>query len=468
MTTPETFLASDRGVVVAPAGCGKTELVAQAVAAARSDRQLVLTHTHAGVDALRVRLRRYRVDSRHYRVDTIAGFCLRLAASYPATSALTDPNPTGAGWQAVYAAALRVLESPVGEHLVISSYAGLIVDEYQDCTEDQHRVILAIAEKIPTRVVGDPLQGIFGFGGQVLVGWEDLRRDFVELPPLRDPWRWKFSNPELGRWLLLAREPLAAEEPLDLRDSPVQVLDGSTRAKHVLACHRVAGQGGSVVAIRKWARDAHATSQRLGGSFTSMEEMDCNDLQTFAQLLDRATGTDLAGALIGFAKSCMTEVGSHLSTAAKRLSEGKLPRTRTGSESSAAVLALAAVAERSTAGDVGVALEAIRSLPGTKVYRRELFREALRTVASVNAKEFSSFADAAWHIRDRARHRGRRPDSRVLSRTLLVKGLEFDHTLVLEPSELDAKNLYVALTRGSASATVLMPDAATTIHYLGA
>lgn len=42
-----------------------------------------------------------------------------------------------------------------------------------------------------------------------------------------------------------------------------------------------------------------------------------------------------------------------------------------------------------------------------------------------------------------------------MSRTLLIKGLEFDHALVLSADELDARNLYVALTRGSRSLTVL-------------
>jgi hypothetical protein len=39
--------------------------------------------------------------------------------------------------------------------------------------------------------------------------------------------------------------------------------------------------------------------------------------------------------------------------------------------------------------------------------------------------------------------------------TLLVKGLEFDHAVVLDADALDAKNLYVALTRGARSLTVV-------------
>jgi DNA helicase IV len=46
-------------------------------------------------------------------------------------------------------------------------------------------------------------------------------------------------------------------------------------------------------------------------------------------------------------------------------------------------------------------------------------------------------------------------DRRIVSRTLLIKGLEFDHAIVANADELDAKELYVAITRGSKSLTIL-------------
>ena len=55
--TPEEFAASDRACVVAAAGCGKTRLIADAVKVLEGTRQLILTHTHAGVNALRYKLR---------------------------------------------------------------------------------------------------------------------------------------------------------------------------------------------------------------------------------------------------------------------------------------------------------------------------------------------------------------------------------------------------------------------------
>lgn len=82
-----------RGSIVAAAGCGKTEQIALAVGIS-DGRRLILTHTHAGVDALTRRLRKHQVPTAKYRIDTIAGWCLRFAASFPQRSGLARVVPT--------------------------------------------------------------------------------------------------------------------------------------------------------------------------------------------------------------------------------------------------------------------------------------------------------------------------------------------------------------------------------------
>lgn len=64
-----TVLAgAPRGVLTAAAGCGKTDAIAASVASAEDGRQLILTHTHAGVKALRQRLQKYEAANDHYHV----------------------------------------------------------------------------------------------------------------------------------------------------------------------------------------------------------------------------------------------------------------------------------------------------------------------------------------------------------------------------------------------------------------
>ena len=54
------------------------------------------------------------------------------------------------------------------------------------------------------------------------------------------------------------------------------------------------------------------------------------------------------------------------------------------------------------------------------------------------------------------RHTGRPISHRkLIGTTLLVKGLEYDHAVILDADALDVKGLYVAMTRGSKSLTII-------------
>ena len=179
----ERLAHSSNAAIVLPAGAGKTELIAQAVGIAgeAKGRQLLLTHTHAGVHALRARLNRLGVRPQSYRLTTIAGWALGWATHYPSISGIKTAQPTSRKeWEAVYEGAVRVLANP---HLALSireSYGGVFVDEYQDCTSHQHAITLALAEHLPTRILGDPLQGIFGFTREQIVWSEDVESAFAQ------------------------------------------------------------------------------------------------------------------------------------------------------------------------------------------------------------------------------------------------------------------------------------------------
>jgi len=54
------------------------------------------------------------------------------------------------------------------------------------------------------------------------------------------------------------------------------------------------------------------------------------------------------------------------------------------------------------------------------------------------------------------RHSGRPINHRkLIGTTLLVKGLEYDHAFILDADSLDAKDLYVAMTREAKSLTII-------------
>ena len=57
--------------------------------------------------------------------------------------------------------------------------------------------------------------------------------------------------------------------------------------------------------------------------------------------------------------------------------------------------------------------------------------------------------------RERTRRLGKRLPKALISRTLLIKGMEFDHAVVLDADGLNRKEFYVAATRASRSLTIL-------------
>lgn len=87
----DELLCKGNASVIAPAGHGKTEMIA--MLAARGRRALVLTHTHAGVHAIRARLKRLRVPSNLVLVDTIAGWSMRYAYAFPRAAAPPPDYP---------------------------------------------------------------------------------------------------------------------------------------------------------------------------------------------------------------------------------------------------------------------------------------------------------------------------------------------------------------------------------------
>ena len=134
----EAMLGSRRAFAVAAAGCEKTELLGQLAADHRSGRQLVLTHTHAGVAAVKKRLADMCVPREEFHIDTIAGWGLRYGAAYPAISGFRPGAEADPDWATAYPGAEKVCRTALGKRVVTESYNGVLVDEYQDCSLKQH------------------------------------------------------------------------------------------------------------------------------------------------------------------------------------------------------------------------------------------------------------------------------------------------------------------------------------------
>lgn len=459
----------ERGSIVAAAGYGKTEQIARAVACS-DHRRLVLTHTHAGVDAIKRRLHDHQVPPDKYRVDTIAGWCLRFVSAFPKRSGIAVSTlDSTTDWNAIYQATVQLLKSGAASGVISASYGGLFVDEYQDCMREQHAVISLLAQQMLCCVFGDPLQAIFDFRGQEPVDWEaDVFPTFPKECELQTPWRWKKAkNDELGEWLKDVRRSLERGETLDLTVGPRCLhwaeLPTDTRFQQIAVireCHAAipSTDDGNLIVIGDGANvnSRAALAQRLAQKgFSNIEPLNCKELYRAAQEIQESTGRERFTAVLDFASRCMT--GTERSDL-ERAAEARLAGRRRGQAQFGDVLSIiTAMIETNSDEAVLRFLRRMQERPGTHLFRREMFFAMCSALQIKIRRQLGSLSSAIWEVQNRVSHVGRKLARRSIGSTLLVKGLEFDNSVILHSSNLSRKDWYVALTRATSALRVVSP-----------
>ncbi|NKI70264.1 AAA family ATPase [Collimonas pratensis] len=454
-----------KGYVIAPAGYGKTHLIAMAVKAS-SQRQLILTHTYAGVNAIKKKMQTLAVPASRYQIDTIASWTLRLCLYFPNTSKWNKEYPSGKEWAKLYEAGTALLAKPFVERFVRSSYSGVYVDEYQDCSSQQHTLVEAIGKHLSCRLLGDPMQAIFDFADKP-VDWErDVYPHYQLLGELKKPWRWHSAGaPELGGWLdeaskrLRAGEKISITTPLPKGVNRVAVdLADFTNPKRLNCFFSFLDTDDAVIAIhsgdQKSKNKTHKLAQALGGRFSSIEEVEGKDIFSFIKKLEAAkTVSERLCLIIEFAKKCCNAVDGILSAATKR---GE-PARATKATKYPDILELAnRYLVDPSSPNLAHLLTAIQSNPDTSTYRRDLLNRFMKVLRVHEENSALSLQESAQRYQRDFRHSGRPiRHNKLIGTTLLVKGLEYDHAIILEAESMSPKELYVALTRGAKTITIV-------------
>jgi len=450
------LLAIKRGSVIAPAGCGKTELITKSLANYSGKKPiLVLTHTNAGIAALRARFHRMNISSKAYRLYTIDGWAIRLISNFPVRSSFNHEilklaNPKE-DYPNIRDTAAKLLESGHVNDVISASYEHLIVDEYQDCTISQHRLITNAANILPTCILGDPMQAIFGFDGDELPDWKkEVCTAFPVVTELDVPWRWINTNANaLGDWLLEVRRKLQSGESINLREAPngVRLFIGARdyyRLRIRVACISPPTADGSVLIIgdSSVAGRRHKLTSQTPGAVT-VEPVDLPDLIRFSQEFD-PSAPNVLEMLLGFASNIMVKVESaKLLKRVDSLRNGTAHKPPTEVEEAA----LNFVNNPSFRSAAQLLIK-IRKKAGVRIYRPVLLNACIKAF-KLSSEGSLSFYDAVLRVREEYRHVGRLLPRRAVGSTLLLKGLEADVVVVLDADNLDKRNLYVAITRGS-------------------
>lgn len=448
MVTPESILALSRRAVVAPAGHGKTELIAKV--AALGKRTLVLTHTHAGVHAIRSRLKRMRVSSEAVVVDTIASWARRYVQAFPRRSGRPEINPSKPNWDDVYLGAVSILQSAVVQEVIKASYDRVLIDEYQDCDQHQHSIAVCLSCIVPTVVFGDPMQGVFEFV-ETKISWKDsVASYFTHAYELEVPHRWVVANLELGKWIADTRQRLIKGLPIDLREGPIKYIQSNNLFDMSLFFDGFDSRTGSTAAINCWRNTCNELAKSTRGAFQSIEEVAARRLMDFAEIWDMPGSTPQARS--NALKSLIDDAVTRVSPAPGSTSDTVLE-----------VELYAQWAKFSIEGSAELALEVLRlerSHPLARTYRGELIGDTRRALTELAEGRYQSLVAASEAVRHRLSVTGRAPVARTISTPLLLKGLEFDHVLIpdamhyVKLKTAAAKSFYVAISRARHTLTI--------------
>src|SRR5690606_2718343 len=79
----DNFLKSPKSLLIAPAGFGKTHTITECLSKlpVNTKKELILTHTHAGVGSIKEKLKKQNIHN-NYEVETISSFIQRYVLAY--------------------------------------------------------------------------------------------------------------------------------------------------------------------------------------------------------------------------------------------------------------------------------------------------------------------------------------------------------------------------------------------------
>ena len=225
-------------------------------------------------------------------------------------------------------------------------------------------------------------------------------------------------------------------------------LDGTVadHPKLLEACRTAAPGGvGSVLIIGK---STNPGSQRRFASQTpgavTVEAVDLRDLVSFAAGLD-LNASDALQKIASFAEEMMTNVGAN--DLVRRT--GTIMRGAERREASATEAAAIAFLGDRTHERIATLLTEINREAGVRVFRPAVLHACLRALDMCQGPAGKTFHEAAVLMREQNRLLGRPLPRRAVGSTLLLKGLEAEVAVILNGDDLNARNLYVAMTRGS-------------------
>lgn len=446
--------------VVAPAGHGKTEEISKIVSQYRGSKKiLILTHTNAGVLSLRKRIGQ-KTKNKFYEIFTIDSFIIKYAMRYPSLSFVSSFPKKNDEYRKCRNGVFDVVKTEYFQNILKENYAQIIVDEYQDCSVEQHRIMVCISENVPCLIFGDPMQGIFSFRGNELVDWNRDIYSIFNIHPeikLEIPHRWNTQGvPELGRRIYSIRIDLENDKRELKSGGVIQIFIESNKfEKYKEIVWSEINKKNSLLVLLDSANINIKRKFALPfkGNLQVIDSIDSHLFSDFLLDVENEEGFGLCEVIRKFVKECFSSTDADFSSiCGARGAIGSCTIRRRDRCEQNRVMNLCGIMKEVVNNKgvkrINTLLMLFHAMEKDYIlFRKDIWISAKRAMEYF-LKNYSmvTLEDSGRIIRRELSFFGRN-FRRIIGTTLLTKGLEYDTVIIVDSKNFKNKDMYVAISR---------------------
>ena len=465
----KTLQKNHRQYVIAPAGHGKTEKISKIVSDYGGDKRiLILTHTNAGVLSLLKRIKK-KTNSNLFEVSTIDSFSIKHAIRFPSITGVIKIPEANDDYKKCREGIIKLTKTKYFKKVLTQNYDQIIVDEYQDCNLEQHELILNITNSIPCLIFGDPMQGIFLLSGNKLVDWDrDVFPVFAACPNIQldIPHRWiTHGVAELGEQIKTIREELKNGTRRPPQGGAIKLfpfIKGDYIKEYPKKIwDKIGGDASLLILLNDPSKEGHAkrkVAEKFKGLIQVIDSIDFSPFFDFLSKAENEKGIVLCEIIGEFVKLCATNTDADFkSICGKRNGAlGDCMIVRRNNDDEQRKIRKLCLLMRNIINNDGAKkakaflglFNAIENNHKYSILRKDIWKSTKQAMVLYLDKFPEITLEESGRIIRRKLSFGGRNYKRIVSTTLLTKGLEYDTVIILKSDEFkNTKDLYVAISR---------------------
>lgn len=471
------FVNGNKTKIIAPAGYGKTHFISDCIQYAYEHnlgKQLILTHTHAGIASIKEKLSENNIPVSAYRVETICGYAQKYVFSFIDHSTIPEQDSNDF-YTFIIKQATMLFEKKSIQSIIKATYKGIFIDEYQDCTVNQHAMLMKLKNIVSLHILGDPMQGIFSFDNTPLIDFDADLNDFDNSAGELDiPWRWQLedNNIDLGNDLKSIRQELLRNNTIAIDSYNNIIIETITGTiyddpNYKSKLYATLNDGNVLLIAHGQINQRKSLRRSLGSRYRIqlLEAIDDKSFYSIAKDLDvlLTSGVQFSK-FITIAKKLFASTDIDFWFNNNGLKRKSDPIYKQISES---ILPFVTHLVNSSAcyDDLYQLFYKLKNTFHLNCWRADLLRSiivALKNASSNNIEVKKAMDEHKNHIRVV----GRKVYGKCIGTTLLTKGLEFDNVVILDAQNFtDKKNFYVAITRACKKLTIFTTNTTLTFRF---